>query len=116
MSDDEAARLFLYLQKLSREWSLLNNITWDRIGSAVADATYGGYVIITAALLIGRLVGELPTEKRITEMVLLGLGALLFVILGMNTFQQNIYSTYCLKGITYYFKTDVINNFLQRTN
>lgn len=82
VTDDEAARLFLYLQKLSREWSLLNNITWDRIGSAVADATYGGYVIITAALLIGRLSGELPTEKRITEMVLLGLGALLFVVLG----------------------------------
>lgn len=86
VTDDEAARLFLYLQKLSREWSLLNNVTWDRIGSAVADATYGGYVIITAALLVGRVIGELPTVKRATEMVLLGLGAVLFVVLGSLEF------------------------------
>ncbi|KAJ8945732.1 hypothetical protein NQ314_009095 [Rhamnusium bicolor] len=49
VTDDEASRLFLYLQKLSREWSLLNNVTWSKVGAAVADATYGGYLIITAA-------------------------------------------------------------------
>lgn len=86
VTDDEARSIFLYLQKLSREWSLLNNITWDRVGSSVADATYGGYLIITTALLIGKLAGELPTGKRITEWVLLGVGAVLFIVLGSLAF------------------------------
>lgn len=89
VTDDEALRLFLYLQKISREWSLLNNITWDRIGSAVADTTYGGYIIITGSLFIGRLIGELPTEKRITELVLLGIGTILFIVLG----NKSVYNT-----------------------
>lgn len=86
LTDDEANRLFLYLQKLSREWSLLNNVTWDRIGASVADATYGGYVIITAGLFIGKIAGELPTHKRISERVFLGVGAILFIILGSLEF------------------------------
>lgn len=99
VTDDEALRLFLYLQKISREWSLLNNITWDRIGSAVADTTYGGYVIITGALFIGRLVGELPTHKRITEFVLLGIGTILFIVLGKwHRFWANLF--FILEHIT----------------
>lgn len=82
VTDDEASRVFLYLQKISREWSLLNNITWSRVGAALADTTYGGYFIITFALFIGRLFGELPTRKRIAEYILLGLGTILFVVLG----------------------------------
>ncbi|XP_017774314.1 PREDICTED: uncharacterized protein LOC108561054 [Nicrophorus vespilloides] len=86
VTDDEAASVFLYLQRLSREWSLLNNVTWGKVGSAVADATYGGYLIITCALLVGRLVGELPTQKRVVEIILLGIGAILFVVLGSLEF------------------------------
>nr|XP_023023281.1 uncharacterized protein LOC111511495 [Leptinotarsa decemlineata] len=82
VTDDEASRVFLYLQKISREWSLLNNITWSRVGASVADTTYGGYFIITTALLIGHIAGEIPTSKRITEYILLGLGAVLFVVMG----------------------------------
>lgn len=84
MTDEEAARLFLYLQKMSREWSLLNNVTWGRVGAAVGDAAYGGYVIITIALLIGKLSGELPTAKRAAEITFLLIGATLFIILGKN--------------------------------
>lgn len=94
ITDDEASRLFLYLQKLSREWSLLNSVTWDKIGSAVADTTYGGYVIITSALLIGRICGELPTKRRIVEFILLLLGAFLLIVLG----------TYINRRYTLYFQ------------
>lgn len=85
VSDDEEDRLFIFLQKVSREWSLLNSITWDKYGSSAADATYGGYVIITFALLIGRMARELPAGKRITEYILLGIGTVLFAVLGTYT-------------------------------
>lgn len=61
-------------------------MTWDKVGNAVADATYGGYVIVTGALFIGKLTGDLPTMKRITEIVLLLVGALFYVVLGTYTF------------------------------
>lgn len=83
VSDDEARRLFLYLQKISREWSLLNQVTWDKYGSSAADATYGGYVIITFALMIGKLTSELPTTKRISEYILLTIGLILYAVLGI---------------------------------
>lgn len=81
ITDDETTRVHLILQRLSREWSLLRNVTWGRVGTALGDATYGGYVIITAGLLIGRLIGEIPQGKRIMEFFLLGLGTILFVLL-----------------------------------
>lgn len=81
-TDVEAYRLSLYLQKLSREWSLLNNVTWGSFGASFADATYGGYTVITTILLIGRLAGELPTHRRVTELIFLGIGALFYIILG----------------------------------
>lgn len=86
VTDDEASRVFLYLQKVSREWSLLNNITWSKVGAAVADTTYGGYLIITAALFLGHLFGELPTTSRITEYILLAVGTILFTVMGSLSF------------------------------
>ncbi|XP_072384192.1 uncharacterized protein [Diabrotica undecimpunctata] len=86
VTDDEASRVFLYLQKISREWSLLNNITWSRVGAAVADVTYGGYLIITGALFVGHIVGELPTTRRVTEYILLGVGTVLFIVMGSLSF------------------------------
>ncbi|XP_045475988.1 uncharacterized protein LOC123681758 isoform X1 [Harmonia axyridis] len=81
-TDVESYRLFLYLQKISREWKLLRNVTWGSFGSSFADATYGGYVIITSILFITRLIGEIPTHRRVIEYLFLGFGALFFVILG----------------------------------
>ncbi|XP_045497450.1 uncharacterized protein LOC123695595 [Colias croceus] len=82
VSSDDEARLALLLQKLSREWSLLNSITWDSAGSSFADATYGGYVIITFSLIFARAFQEIPKGRRILEGILLGVGLLLFIVLG----------------------------------
>ncbi|VVC86546.1 unnamed protein product [Leptidea sinapis] len=78
-SDDEA-RLALLLQKLSREWSLLTSVTWDNVGSAFADATYGGYVIITFGLVFARVYQEIPRGRRVLEGILLGFGLLFFLV------------------------------------
>ncbi|XP_034934504.1 uncharacterized protein [Chelonus insularis] len=80
VTDDESRRVFNYLRYRSREWSLLNNVTWGTIGAALATATCGGYVIITAGLLIAAATGELRGRK--TEIFLLGLGVILFAIVG----------------------------------
>ncbi|RVE45384.1 hypothetical protein evm_009956 [Chilo suppressalis] len=82
VSSDDEARLALLLQKLSREWSLLTSVTWDSAGGAFADAVYGGYVIITFGLLIARVFQEIPRGRRLLEGFFLGIGLLLFLILG----------------------------------
>ncbi|XP_046959881.1 uncharacterized protein LOC124529964 [Vanessa cardui] len=82
VSTDDEARLALLLQKFSREWSLLTSVTWDSVGGAFADATYGGYVIITFGLILGRIFQEVPKGRRILEGFLLGIGMLFFLILG----------------------------------
>lgn len=61
---------------------MLNQVTWDKYGSSAADATYGGYVIITFALMMGKCCGELPTTTRISEYVLLAIGLILYAVLG----------------------------------
>ncbi|XP_071564917.1 uncharacterized protein [Temnothorax nylanderi] len=80
VTDDESRRVFHYLRNRSREWSLLNNVTWGSIGAALATATCGGYIIITTGLLIAAATGELRGRK--TEFFLLGLGVILFGIVG----------------------------------
>ncbi|XP_076764947.1 uncharacterized protein LOC143431856 [Xylocopa sonorina] len=80
VTNDESRRVFHYLRSRSREWSLLNNITWGAIGAALATATCGGYVIITTGLLVAAATGELRGRK--TEIFFLGLGVILFGIVG----------------------------------
>ncbi|XP_003424575.2 uncharacterized protein LOC100679975 isoform X1 [Nasonia vitripennis] len=80
VTDDESRRVFHYLRNRSLEWSLLNNVTWGSIGAALATATCGGYIIVTAGLLIAAASGEL--RGRVTERCLLGLGVILFGIVG----------------------------------
>ncbi|KAG7210140.1 hypothetical protein KM043_011701 [Ampulex compressa] len=80
VTDDESRRVFHYLRSRSREWSLLNNVTWGAIGAALASVTCGGYVIITAGLLLAAATDELKGRK--TEIFFLGLGIILFAIVG----------------------------------
>lgn len=94
VTDDESRRVFHYLRYRSREWSLLNNVTWGSIGrhffmihasiplhreltfysfpdfreflgAALATATCGGYIIITTGLLIAAATGELRGRKTV---------------------------------------------------
>ncbi|XP_011310327.1 uncharacterized protein [Fopius arisanus] len=80
VTDDESRRVFHYLRNYSREWSLLNNVTWGSVGAALATVTCGGYVIITMGLLCAAATGELQGKK--TELFLLGLGIILFGVVG----------------------------------
>lgn len=63
-TDYEASRLFFLLEKQSREWPLLNNVTWNQSGSWFADVTFGGYTIICIALFIAHLIGELKSTRK----------------------------------------------------
>lgn len=81
-TDYEASRLFFLLEKQSREWPLLNNVTWNQSGSWFADVTFGGYTIICIALFIAHLIGELKSTRK-TECFLLGIGSLLFIGVGL---------------------------------
>ncbi|XP_058797843.1 DDB1- and CUL4-associated factor 5 isoform X2 [Phymastichus coffea] len=80
VTDDESRRVFHYLRNRSREWSLLNNVTWGAVGSAFSSATCAGYLIVTIGLLIAAASGELRGRK--TEVFFLGLGVILFGIVG----------------------------------
>nr|XP_012145749.1 PREDICTED: uncharacterized protein LOC100877926 isoform X1 [Megachile rotundata]XP_012145750.1 PREDICTED: uncharacterized protein LOC100877926 isoform X1 [Megachile rotundata] len=80
VTDDESRRVFHYLRSRSREWPLISNVTWGAIGAALATATCGGYIIITTGLLIAAAAGELTGRK--TELFFLGLGIILFGIVG----------------------------------
>ncbi|XP_063995317.1 uncharacterized protein LOC135172839 isoform X2 [Diachasmimorpha longicaudata] len=80
VTDDESRRLSHYLRNYNREWSLLNNVTWGSVGAALATVTCGGYVIITMGLLCAAATGELHGKK--TEFFLLGLGVVLFGVVG----------------------------------
>ncbi|KAJ4444519.1 hypothetical protein ANN_06313 [Periplaneta americana] len=81
VTDDEASRNFYRLRKLSEEWPLLNNVTWNLDGAIFTYITFGSYIIITLGLLIGYLTGELK-HGRIMEKFFLGIGALVFIIVG----------------------------------
>ncbi|KAG8304086.1 hypothetical protein J6590_102768 [Homalodisca vitripennis] len=63
-TDNEAIKVFYHLEKLSREWPLLNNVTWDENGALLADVTFGGFAIVVLGLLIGQLTGELKRARR----------------------------------------------------
>uniref|UniRef100_A0A8D8X8W2 Uncharacterized protein n=1 Tax=Cacopsylla melanoneura TaxID=428564 RepID=A0A8D8X8W2_9HEMI len=81
ITDEEASRLFYLLEKISREWPLQKNITWNQAGDMFADVTFGSYAIICLGLLISSCSGELGYMRK-TETVLLGIGVLMFFGVG----------------------------------
>lgn len=81
LTDQKARRVALRNQKFSMEWSLLTNVTWSREGNAFANVTYGGYTLITALLLIGRIINS-RSRPTSTEKIFLTVGMLFFIAMG----------------------------------
>uniref|UniRef100_A0A336KEM6 CSON008587 protein n=1 Tax=Culicoides sonorensis TaxID=179676 RepID=A0A336KEM6_CULSO len=77
VTDLEEGRIATRNQKLSREWSLLNNVTWDGSGNTFVNITFGGYLIITALMLIARCI-DAKSRPHLLEKILILLGALMF--------------------------------------
>ncbi|XP_049539018.1 uncharacterized protein LOC125953455 [Anopheles darlingi] len=81
ITDHESRRVFVRNQKLSREWSLIHNITWSSGGNAFTNIVYGGYTIVIALMLITRCV-DAKTRPNLFEKIVLSLGTLLFFAAG----------------------------------
>ncbi|XP_058831442.1 uncharacterized protein LOC131690021 [Topomyia yanbarensis] len=81
ITDHEARRVFVRNQKLSREWSLIHNITWSTGGNAFTNIVYGGYTIVIALMLITRCV-DAKSRPNLFEKIVLSLGTLLFFAAG----------------------------------
>uniref|UniRef100_A0A182J8J8 Uncharacterized protein n=1 Tax=Anopheles atroparvus TaxID=41427 RepID=A0A182J8J8_ANOAO len=81
ITDHESRRVFVRNQKLSREWSLIHNITWSSGGNAFTNIVYGGYTIVIALMLITRCV-DAKSRPNLFEKIVLSLGTLLFFAAG----------------------------------
>ncbi|XP_059622566.1 uncharacterized protein LOC132265806 [Phlebotomus argentipes] len=81
LTDHEAKRVFLLNQKLSREWSLLHNITWSSAGNAFANVTFGGYTLVTALMVLSRIIDP-RSNPTIIEKIFLTMGMFMFFVMG----------------------------------
>ncbi|XP_062560681.1 uncharacterized protein LOC134224982 [Armigeres subalbatus] len=81
ITDHESQRVFVRNQKLSREWSLIHNVTWSSGGNAFTNIVYGGYTIVIALMLITRCV-DAKSRPTLFEKIVLTLGTLLFFAAG----------------------------------
>ncbi|PSN58256.1 hypothetical protein C0J52_00176 [Blattella germanica] len=85
VTDYESRQVFFFLEKVNQEWPLLNSVTWEENGAIFTHIVFGSYIIITLGLLIGYLCGELNNGRKM-EKYFLGMGALLFIIVGSLIF------------------------------
>ncbi|XP_055598724.1 uncharacterized protein LOC129748226 [Uranotaenia lowii] len=81
ITDHESRRVFVRNQKLSREWSLIHNVTWSSGGNAFTNIVYGGFTIVIALMLITRCV-DAKSRPTLFEKIVLSLGALMFFAAG----------------------------------
>ncbi|GAB0091138.1 uncharacterized protein DMENIID0001_059470 [Sergentomyia squamirostris] len=81
LTDQEAKRVFILNQKLSREWSLLHNITWSSAGNAFANVTFGGYTLVTALMVLSRIIDP-RSNPTIIEKIFLTMGMFMFFVMG----------------------------------
>ncbi|CAD7013029.1 unnamed protein product [Ceratitis capitata] len=75
LTDSQGEQVNKRNQKLSAEWSLLNNLNWSQAGNDFSILTYGGYTFISGAFLLSRVI----TDKfERCEQILLYCGVIFF--------------------------------------
>ncbi|XP_053962030.1 uncharacterized protein LOC128865741 [Anastrepha ludens] len=75
LTDNQGEQVYKRNQKLSSEWSLLNNLNWSQAGNDFSMLTYGGYTLIAGAFLLSRLNGN---KYGTCEKILLICGLIFF--------------------------------------
>ncbi|XP_049799929.1 BUD13 homolog [Schistocerca nitens] len=80
VTDDEARRQRLADLRLGREWPLYRAVAISIDGSVATNVVFGAYVLISLALLVGHLTGELGPQRWRMETFLLMVGAGGFVV------------------------------------
>ncbi|XP_016991163.1 uncharacterized protein LOC108053093 [Drosophila rhopaloa] len=85
LSDKHSERVFVINKKQSREWTLLNNISWSKEGDDFSTLTFLGYTFISAVLLLTRII-ETTSNYGTCEIILLTCGVLFFTIEGLLIF------------------------------
>ncbi|XP_017018461.1 uncharacterized protein [Drosophila kikkawai] len=85
LSDKHSERVFFSNKKQSREWTLLNSISWTKESDDFGTLTFVGYTFIAAVLLLTRIIDQ-TSNYGTCEIVLLTCGVLFFTIEGLLIF------------------------------
>ncbi|KAH8237340.1 hypothetical protein KR038_010155, partial [Drosophila bunnanda] len=85
LSDKHSERVLFSNKKQSREWTLLNSISWTKESDDFGTLTFVGYTFIAAVLLLTRIIDQ-TSNYGTCEIVLLTCGVLFFTIEGLLIF------------------------------
>ncbi|KAH8272829.1 hypothetical protein KR018_001994 [Drosophila ironensis] len=85
LSDKHSERVININKKQSREWTLLNSLSWTKEGDDFSTLTFVGYTFILGVLLITRIIDG-STNYSTCEVILLTFGVIFFTIEGLLKF------------------------------
>ncbi|KAH8320984.1 hypothetical protein KR067_012900, partial [Drosophila pandora] len=88
-SDKYSERVFTINKKQSREWLLLNNLSWTREGDDFSTLTFVGYTFIASVFLLTRIIDG-ASNYSTCEVILLTCGVLFFTVEGIVGFNEVI--------------------------
>ncbi|XP_059216368.1 uncharacterized protein LOC106089529 isoform X2 [Stomoxys calcitrans] len=85
VTDNQANMTFRRNQKISNEWTLLQNVNWSQEGNDFSVFTYAGYTFIIAVCLMERMINfrKLPTT---TDTLFLRFGVIIFCLQAILVF------------------------------
>ncbi|XP_067626887.1 uncharacterized protein [Eurosta solidaginis] len=99
LTDSQGEQVNKRNQKLSTEWSLLNNLYWSQAGNDFSLITYGGYTLIAGAFLFSRLQNS-KFRYGMCEKILLLCGTIFFLTEGISDANLPFEITYNLTSST----------------